>query len=131
MSNRKGGAPKADGAAEGAGVGGWGANGRLVTYHPPSSPRNRLTRKVIGPDGEMFVLSGLNARTLMALVRAGVMGVTVFDAVTWTFRLAAHCHVLRHTYRLSIVTLWEAHEGGRHARYVLRTPVTILQPISG
>ena len=131
MSNPNENAPKAVAAVSGAGGGGSGANGPVSPYHPPQPPRKRLVVKAIGPDGQPFRVTGQNARALLALVKAGAAGVTALDVAAWAFRLAAHCHVLRHRHRLSIFTLWEGHEGGRHARYVLRSNVTILQQIAG
>ena len=132
MSNPNEIAPKAVAAASGAGGGGSGANGPGSPYHSPQPPRKRLVVKAIGPDGhQQFTVTGQNAKALLALVKAGAAGVTALDVAAWAFRLAAHCHVLRHRHRLSIFTLWEDHEGGRHARYVLASAVTILQPVSG
>lgn len=123
-------APSAVAAALGAGGNGSGANGPGSLYHSPQPPRKRLVVKAIGPDGQPFTVTGQNAKALLALVKAGAAGVTALDVAAWAFRLAAHCHVLRHRHRLSIITLWEGHEGGRHARYVLRSSVTIIQPVS-
>lgn len=131
MSNPNENAPKASAAALGAGGNESGADGPSSPYHPPQPPRKRLVVKAIGPDGQPFTVTGQNAKALLALVKAGAAGVTALDVAAWAFRLAAHCHVLRHRHRLSIFTLWEGHEGGRHARYVLRSSVTILQPVSG
>lgn len=131
MSNPNENAPKAVAAALGAGVEGIEVTGQGIAYHPSGGPRKRLVVKAIGPDGKPFTVTGQNAKALLALVKAGAAGVTALDVAAWAFRLAAHCHVLRHRHRLSIFTLWEDHEGGRHARYVLASAVTILQPVSG
>ncbi len=131
MSNPDENAPKASAEALGAGVEDAESTGQLDAYHSPRTPRKRLVVKAIGPDGQRFTVTGQNAKALLALVKADAAGVTALDVAAWAFRLAAHCHVLRHRHRLSIVTLWEGHEGGRHARYVLRSSVTILQPVSG
>jgi hypothetical protein len=124
-------APKAVAAALGAGVEHISDAGQNQSYHPSGGTRKRLVVKAIDPDGQPFTVTGQNAKALLALVKAGATGVTALEVAAWAFRLAAHCHVLRHTHRLSIITLWERHEGGRHARYVLRSRVSILKPVSG
>ena len=131
MSDPNKDAPKAVAAALGAGVEGIEATGQGIAYHLSGGPRKRLVVKAIGPDGKPFTVTGQNAKALLALVKAGAAGVTALDVAAWAFRLAAHGHVLRHRHGLSIITRWEEHEGGRHARYVLRSTVTILQPVSG
>jgi len=123
-------APSTVAAVLGAVGNGSGAMGPGSPYHPPKPPRKRLVVKAIGPDGQPFTVTGQNAKALLALVKAGAAGVTALDVAAWAFRLAAHCHVLRHRHHLSIFTLWEGHEGGRHARYVLRSTVTILEIIA-
>jgi hypothetical protein len=130
MSNGNENAPKAIQATLGAGVESILGTRHIQTYHLSGGPRKRLVVKAIGPDGHQFTVTGQNAKALLALVKAGAAGVTALEVAAWAFRLAAHCHVLRHTHRLCIITLWEKHEGGRHARYVLRTRVTILKPVS-
>ena len=131
MSSPNENAPKAVAAVLGAGVGGNEATGQLDAYHSPRTPRKRLVVKAIGPDGQPFTLIGQFARTLLALVEAGPRGVTARELASWAFRLSHYVLILRHRHGLSIVTQWEAHEGGKHARYVLRCTVTILQPVSG
>lgn len=131
MSNPNENAPKAVAAASGAGGGGSGANGPSSPYHPPQPPRKRLVVKAIGPDGQPFSVIGKFARTLLALDNAKAKGITALDVAAWAFRLSHYVHHLRHKCCLDIETLQEAHEGGRHARYVLRSSVTILQPVSG
>ena len=72
-------------------------------------------------------LKGQNARTLLALAQAGQKGITALDvSATWAYRLAAYVYDLRHDYSMDIVTQREEHEDGWHARYVLLTPVEIL-----
>ena len=131
MADLRENAPSTVAAVLGADGNGSGANGPGSPYHPPQPPRKRLVVKAIGPDGQPFTVTGQNAKALLALVKAGAAGVTALDVSAWAFRLAAHVLILRHRHGLSIITLWEAHEGGRHARYVLQSTVTILQPILG
>lgn len=131
MSDRNENAPKAVAAVSGAGGHSSGANGPDSPYHPPQPPRKRLVVKAIGPDGQQFTVAGQFARTLLALVEAGARGATAKELANWAFRLSHYVLILRHRHGLSIITQWEAHDGGKHARYVLRSSVTILQPVSG
>lgn len=55
---------------------------------------------------------------------------TALEIASWAFRLSHYVMVLRHKHRLAIPMLWEAHEGGKHGRYVLRSTVTILEIIA-
>lgn len=130
-SNPNENAPKAVAAASGAGVEGVEATEQLDAYHSPCTPRKRLVVNAIGPDDQPFTVIGQFARTLLALIDAGPKGVTALDLASWAFRLSHYVLILRHKHGLSIITQWEAHEGGKHARYVLRSSVTILQPVSG
>lgn len=131
MSNPNENAPKAVAAVSGAGGNSSGANGPGSSYHPPQPLRKRLVVKAIGPDSQSFTVTGQFARTLLALVEAGARGATAKELANWAFRLSHYVLILRHRHGLSIITQWEAHDGGKHARYVLRSSVTILQPVSG
>lgn len=84
----------------------------------------RRTMTAIGPDGA-FTVTGQEAKALASLVAAGSRGVTALEVATWAFRLGAYVHTLRHRRGLTIETRREAHEGGWHGRYVLRSPVAI------
>jgi len=71
-----------------------------------------------------FVVSGRVAETLTLLIRRGPKGVAAFDFPGGpAFRLAAYVHSLREL-GLVIETKREAHAGGTHGRYVLRSQVT-------
>lgn len=124
-------APKAVTAALGAGAISLGAAAQLDEYHCLRTPRKRLVVRAIGQDGQTFTVTGQYARTLVALVTAGAIGITAAEVASWAFRLSHYVHILRHKNGLGIIRQWEAHEGGRHARYVLLSSVTILQPVSG
>lgn len=95
-----------------------------------NNSRKRLVVKAFGPDGQTFSVTGQIARTLLSLIDAGKSGVTAHEIASWAFRLSHYIMVLRHKHRLEIVMLWEAHEGGKHGRYVLRSTVTIVEIIS-
>ena len=84
----------------------------------------RRTLTAIGPSGA-FTVSGQVAKALAALMSAGTAGVTALEVNSWAYRLGAYVHTLRHDYGLAIETQREAHEGGWHGRYVLRSPVSI------
>ena len=119
-------APGAVGAAPGAGLDGVATSGLLDAYHFPGAPRKRLVVVAVQPQGQPFKVTGQNAKALLALVKAGAKGVTALEVAAWAFRFSAYCHVLRHRHGLTISTEWEAHEGGKHGRYVLLSSVTIL-----
>ena len=125
--NRK--TPKAAPTAKGAGVVALGAGRRTKAYHATYPRRKRLIVKAVRADGATFFVAGHTAKTLQALVDAGMKGVTASEVSAWTLRFAACIHSLRHKRLLSIITQWEAHEGGRHGRYVLLSAVTILEPL--
>ena len=72
-----------------------------------------------------FTVCGQPARVLIVLVEVGRGGVTTMDVLPWGYRLAAHCHVLRHQHGLNIRTVREEHPGGWHGRYVLESYVEI------
>lgn len=84
----------------------------------------RRILKASGPQGP-FTVVGQVAKALASLATAGERGVTALEVNSWAYRLGAYVHTLRHEYGLAIETVRELHEGGWHARYVLRTPVTI------
>ncbi len=131
MDNRRKVAPSAVAAALGAGFEGIEATVKLPPHQAPRTPYKRLIVKAIGPDGQRFTVAGQMARTLLALVKAGTAGVTALEVASWAFRLSHYVMVLRHRHRLEIPLRWEAHEGGKHGRYVLRSAVTIVEVISG
>lgn len=66
------------------------------------------------------------AQTLLWLVYCGEKGVTALEVSSWALRLADYVHTLRHDYGVRIITLMEAHDGGRHARYVLREEIVVI-----
>ena len=80
--------------------------------------------------GFRLKLTGRDAWALAELVRAGKKGVTPLDAPGP--RWSAYVHKLRHEHSLIIETVNEPHGGdyaGIHARYVLKTPVRILDDL--
>lgn len=76
-----------------------------------------------------FKVKGQTARALAALIQAARNGITAQEMTCWAYRLGAYVHDLRHKYGLDIETLREEHPGGWHGRYVLHTPVEILDVI--
>lgn len=78
-----------------------------------------------GPAG-CFSVTGRTARALVARVRTGERSVTVLEAASWAYRLAAHVFDPR-GHRLAIEMTREPHDdaGGWQGRYVLRSPVTL------
>ena len=130
MDNRKKDAPSAVTAALGANVEGHEAIGQTDPYHSPRTPRKRIVVKAVGPSGQSFTVSGQIAKVLLALVEAGEAGITPLARETWSLRLSDHVRTLKNRHGLVIVTLWGKHDEGRHARYVLRSTVTIIEVIS-
>ena len=81
----------------------------------------------VEPDGHPQTVTGRDAWALNELVRAGESGVTPIDnpGPRWS----AYVHNLRQI-GVGIETLHERHGGdfaGTHARYVIRSDVTILE----
>ena len=77
---------------------------------------------------KVYEVKGQNARTLIALTEAGQEGITALEvSAAWAYRLAAYVYDLRQGYGMDIVTKREEHEHGWHGRYVLNTPVEILE----
>lgn len=130
MHDRKKDAPSAAATALGANVECQEAIGQTDSYHSSRTPRKGLLVRAKGPDGQPFTVTGQTARTLLALVKAGAAGVTALEVASWASRLSHYVMVLRHKHQLAIPMQWEAHEGGKHGRYVLRSTVTIIEVIS-
>jgi hypothetical protein len=81
----------------------------------------------VEPDGAWQTLTGRDAWALAELHRAGLRGVTPID--TPGPRWSAYVHNLR-SIGLIIETIHESHGGrfpGSHARYVLRSDVSIVE----
>jgi hypothetical protein len=88
-----------------------------------------LTLTIQLDDGRIIVVRGRAAWALIKLITAGTTGCSIFDypAPRW----GSYVYRLRKL-GIPIVTNREAHGGqfaGHHARYVLRTRITILQQI--
>ena len=130
MANQKKDAPSAVAAALGANAGDEEANGQLHPYHSPRKPSKRIVVKAVGPSGQPFTETGQVAKVLSALVEAGEAGITPLARETWSLRLSDHVRKLKNRRGLIIVNLWGRHNDGRHARYVLRSPITIIEVIS-
>ncbi len=75
---------------------------------------------------KQYQVTGKCAQTLAALYSTGTRGITALEmSNTWALRLAAYVHDLRKL-GLDIQTLHEKHEGGWHGRYILITPIKLL-----
>ncbi len=80
--------------------------------------------------GRTLPLKGRDAWALSELVKAGKRGCTPID--TPGPRWSGYVHNLRQKHGLTIETVNEAHGGafsGTHARYVLHSPVRILDDL--
>ena len=76
-------------------------------------------------------LSKRLAQTIRALVEKGTVGITALEMSTWALRLGAYIHILRRTYGITILTVMEPHEDGKHGRYILQSNVTLQEPETG
>lgn len=65
-------------------------------------------------------------KTTLCLTSKGTKGLTSLEASSWAYRLSAYVYTLRHDYGMDIPMTKEPHDGGWHARYILNTPVTVL-----
>ena len=128
QSKQFGGAPKAGRTAKGAGIASKEANATSGAYAMPLRLRKRVVH-AIGPAGRIAVI-GQEARALEALIERGAAGVTSLEVASWAYRLEAYIFGLRHDYGLSIDTLRDEHDGGWHARYVLRSPVVVAESVT-
>lgn len=119
-------APKAAATAKGAGIACIGATATSKAYASQVRSRKRMYGHAIGPKGE-FIVWGQTAKALRELVARGDAGVTALEVNSWAYRLGAYVHDLRHIHGLTIETVRELHDGGWHARYVLRSPVLLTE----
>jgi len=74
-------------------------------------------------------IKGRPAQTLLWLVEKGEGGVTAQEVSSWALRLGAYIFTLRRSNGLIIATVREPHDGGNHARYILRESIEIAQII--
>jgi hypothetical protein len=77
------------------------------------------------PSGRCFEVTGQTAKALTALVAAAERGCTALEVATWALRFAHYVLCLRRL-GLQIDMEREAHQGGWHGRYRLRSPVQIV-----
>lgn len=80
-----------------------------------------------GPDGRVTSFTGRVAQTLCHLVQAGELGIT---PITHPQPRTSHYILMLRRAGLVIETIDEPHGGsfaGSHARYVLRTPVKMIE----
>lgn len=117
-------APKAGGAAKGAGIARVEANAMGRAYAVPPRRSKRRVVHAICPAGQM-AMYGQDARASEALVARGAACVTSLEVAIWAYRLGAYIFDLHHDYGLSIETVREEQDGVWHARYALHTPVII------
>lgn len=99
-----------------------------VTPASTDLPRqNRRMAVAASSAGSTFTVTGQVAKALLALVEAGNKGVTALEVSSWAYRLGAYVHTLRHAFGLVIELEREPHDGGWHGRYMLRSPVEVLE----
>ena len=74
-----------------------------------------------------YFAKGRVGQSLIWLLHKGRDGVTAQEISSWALRLGAYVFLLRHDYNLNIITIREPHDGGYHARYVLKDDVEIVR----
>jgi hypothetical protein len=72
-------------------------------------------------------VTGQVAKALLAMRDAAASGVTAQEVAGWAYRLGAYVFILRRRHGLAIETVREPHDGGWHGRYVLHSPVQVLE----
>jgi hypothetical protein len=104
----------------------------MLASLPLSTGRARVMAKpslyILAKAGDREIkCCGREAQALLALVEAGVSGITSLDMgkAGWAIRLAAYIGDLRKM-GVPIKTNREPHAGGNHGRYILMAPVEIL-----
>ncbi|NNC73165.1 MAG: hypothetical protein HKN78_09870 [Sphingomonadaceae bacterium] len=118
--------PKAGLAAKGDTIAHVETIAKSVNYAESVRKCKRKHVSAIGPHGS-FAVTGQVAKALLALVEADEQGVTAQECDSSPNRLGAYVHTLRRRRELIIETVREPHDGGWHGRYVLHSPVTILE----
>jgi hypothetical protein len=99
-----------------------------MKHHSKRYPIVKIkARAWIAKQPVIFTVTGQTAKALQALVKAKEHGITALEVSSWAYRLGAYIHILRHEFNLDIRTDKEEHPNGWHARYVLLTPVDIVE----
>jgi hypothetical protein len=130
MANRKNEAPSAVAAALGADVDKLESLRRGTDYHTSRPPHKPITVIFALPNSRRRIVRGMNAQTLINLCLKGGKGLTHADVSEWARYLPAYILELRTRHGLDIASTLEPHIGGSHARYVLRSPVQIVEVIN-
>ena len=79
-----------------------------------------------------ITVQGRDRWALECLIKAGALGCTPIDQPGP--RWSAYVHALRHERGLAIETIHEKHDGpfeGTHARYVLKSRITLAEGMNG
>lgn len=130
MAKPKKNAPSAAPTALEAFAAGLETIGQLDGYTLPRTPRKPLLVRAMVDGARRIAVRGQNARALLCLLKAGERGITSRDAFEWAHWFPSYVYDLRKAHRLRIESIIESHEGGKHARYILRSRVTIIQIIT-
>lgn len=80
-------------------------------------------------NNDISKISGRYGQTLFWLVKYKNKGITSKSVCNTAYRLASYIHHLRHKRFLDIESKLEPHDGGKHARYWLRTDIEIIDII--
>lgn len=88
---------------------------------------NRQIIDAIKEDGSAFKAVGKAAIVLRALTMAGDRGLWANHAKLPPHQFLRGCSSLRRNHGLKIDALWEAHEGTKRRRCVLRSTVKIIE----
>jgi hypothetical protein len=88
--------------------------------------RLKVTARIL-PDGQTFTATGQEGRTLVLLHQKAMTGVVAYDFTGGPpFRLPAYVWSLKRKHGLVIETKHVPHDGGWHGRFVLHTPIEII-----
>lgn len=79
-------------------------------------------------DGSVIGFTGKRGRSFELLARSP-SGLTQWDTLPWHTRLGASIHDMRRAGLLIETRMEPNADSGRHARYFLRTPGRLLQPV--
>lgn len=131
MANRKKDAPSAVAAALGANVDKLRSPRQETAYHANRQPHKPMAVIYDWPDGRRCIVRGMNARTLVNLCQKDGEGITHADVLEWARYLPAYISELRKRHRLDIRSMLEPHIGGSHARYVLLSPIKLIDIFDG
>ena len=127
MGKLKKNAPSAGATALGALSTGLATIGRVLGYHRNQANCKPITVTALVDGSRRIRVRGRVARTLLCLVEAGDSGISSRASFGWAHWFPSYVYDLRDRHGLEIESITENHGGIRHAHYVLRSHVKILE----